>query len=196
MPKQGLPTTYSFVQETGYEYMISRPPAAGDDKVGDIVIGGGIWKLGKEKSATRYGETDDTVIDPTIRDYLRESCVDYFSSANWGEDDPKGRVKKEWSGVMGASADGLPYVGMIPEMPGLWISASFNGHGMVWCVKAAEALVDRMVGDEEMMRKLDSWFPKCAWISKERMKVQFKGRTDLKAPEERIVANMHVNGYS
>ena len=195
MPKQGLPTTYSFVQETGYEYMISRPPAAGEDKVGDIVIGGGIWKLG-DKTATRYGETDDTALDPTIRDYLRESCVDYFSHANWGDDNPKGRVKKEWSGIMGASADGLPYVGERPEMPGLWISASFNGHGMVWCMKAAEALVDKMVGDEEAKKNLDSWFPKSAWISKERMKVQFKGRTDLKAPEERVVANGHVNGDS
>ena len=194
MPQQGLPTTYSFVQETGYEYMIARPPAAGKDSVGDIVIGGGIWKLGEEKSATRYGNTDDTVIDRTIQDYLRESCVNYFSPANWGEDNPKGRVKKEWSGVMGASADGLPYVGEVPDMPGLWISVSFNGHGMVWCMKAAEALVERMVGDEEAQRKLDGWFPRSAWISKERMKVEFKGRTDLKAPEERVGPNGHVNG--
>lgn len=194
MPQQGLPTTYSFIQETGYEYMISRPPAAGDSSVGDIVIGGGIWKLGKMKSATRYGDTDDTVIDPTIRDYLRESCIDYFSPSKWGEDNPKGRVKKEWSGVMGASADGLPYIGEMPSMPGLWISASFNGHGMVWCLKAAEALVERMLGGEEAMSKLNEWFPKSAWISEERMKVQFEGRTDLKAPEERVAINGHTNG--
>ena len=196
LPQQGLPTTYSFIQEAGYEYMISRPRAAGEDNVGDIVIGGGLWKLGREKMATRYGETDDTAIDPTIKDYLRESCVNYFSPTNWGEDNPKGRVKKEWSGIMGASADGLPYVGEIPENPGLWISASFNGHGMVWCMKAAEALVDRLVGNAETRRKLDSWFPTSAWICKERMKVQFKGRTDLKAPEERLVPNGHVNGDS
>ena len=194
MPQQGLPTTYSFIQESGYEYMISRPPSACRDSVGDIVIGGGIWKLGKHKSATRYGNTDDTVIDRTIQDYLRESCVNYFSPAHWGEDNPKGRVKKEWSGVMGASADGLPYVGEVPDMRALWISASFNGHGMVWCMKAAEALVEKMVGNEEAKKRLDSWFPRSAWMSKERMKVEFKGRTDLKAPEERVVANGHVNG--
>ena len=121
MPQRGLSTTYSFIQETGYEYMISRPPSANDESVGDIIIGGGIWKLGREGSNSRYGETDDTNVDTTIRDYLRESCVDYFGSENWGEDNASGRVKKEWSGVMGASADGLPYVGQVPEMPGKFL---------------------------------------------------------------------------
>ena len=54
---------------------------------------------------------------------------------------------------------------------------------MVWCLKAAEALVERVLGGEKAMKNLNEWFPKSAWINKERMKVQFKGRTDLKAPE-------------
>ena len=180
MPQTGLPETYSFVEESGYEYMIARPP--GSKGEGDIVIGGGIWQL-NDAGESRYGNTDDTVIDPTIRDYLRRCTVDYFGTDNWGDDNPKGRVKKEWSGVMGASADGLPYVGEIPGYKGSWISASFNGHGMVWCMKAAEALVEMMTDDEEAQRKLNEWFPKSARISEERLKVKFKGRRDLRAPE-------------
>lgn len=181
MPQTGLSTTYSFVQESGYEYMITRPP--GSKGEGDIIIGGGIWQL-PDGGVSRYGNTDDTVIDPTIRDWLRHSTVSYFGERNWGEDHRQGRVKREWSGVMGASADGLPYVGEVPDEPGLWISASFNGHGMVWCLKAAEALVEMMVGDAAARRKVEEWFPNSARISKERMQVKFEGRKDLRKPEE------------
>ena len=181
MPQRGLRTTYSFVQESGYEYMITRPP--GSEGEGDIVIGGGVWQL-PDDGASRYGNTDDTVIDPTIRDYLRNCTVGYFGAKNWGDDHSKGRVKKEWSGIMGASADGLPYVGPVPDMPGLWISASFNGHGMVWCLKAAEALVEMIVGGEEGEKRLVEWFPRSARISRERMSVKFEGRRDLRAPED------------
>lgn len=166
--------------------MITRPPGTADE--GTIVIGGGLWRL-PNSGASRYGNTDDTVIDPTIRDYLRECTVDYFGGAsangNWGSDHPDGRNKKEWSGIMGASADGLPYVGAVPDQPqGLWISASFNGHGMVWCLKAAEALVEMMTGDEEALSRLETWFPRSARMSRERMGVVFEGRKDLRAPGE------------
>ena len=53
----------------------------------------------------------------------------YFGKENWGEDDAEGRVRSEWTGIMGTSADGLPYVGKVPGMEGCWVSASFDGHG-------------------------------------------------------------------
>lgn len=31
---------------------------------------------------------------------------------------------------MGYSCDGAPWVGAVPDSPGLWISAAFTGHGM------------------------------------------------------------------
>lgn len=85
---------------------------------------------------------------------------------------------------MGASADGLPYVGEVPDMPGVWISASFNGHGMVLCLKAAEALVGMMAGDEAERRGISQWFPQSMLMTKERMEAKFNGRGDLRAPGE------------
>ena len=49
MPQTGLPNTYSFVHETGYEYMISRP--AGSVGQGDIVIGGGDVAISRIRAA-------------------------------------------------------------------------------------------------------------------------------------------------
>ncbi|KAK0289370.1 hypothetical protein LTR35_002567 [Friedmanniomyces endolithicus] len=180
MPQTGLPNTYSFIHETGYEYMITRPPLNPDQ--GTIVIGGGLWQL-PNSGASRYGETDDTALEPTITAYLR-ACTPGFFGSNWGPDHPSGRIQKEWSGIMGASADGLPYVGAMPNMPGLWISAAFNGHGMVWCLKAAKALVEMMMGDEGEQRAVDGWFPRSARMSRERMGRRFMGRKDLRAPGE------------
>ena len=176
LPQTGLEHTYSFIHETGYEYMISRP--AGSVGEGDIVIGGGLWVLPRE-GASRYGNTDDAELDPDVTKFLRGSAQEFFGEANWGQDHADGRVKKEWSGIMGASADGLPYVGPVPAKEGLWISASFNGHGMVWCLKAAEALVETMIGGA-----VPEWFPRSALLSKERMALKFTGRQDLKAPGE------------
>ena len=125
----GLPLTYSFIYSNGYEYMIPRPrlPSVPDDFVGDIVIGGGIGALPND-GLSEFGETDDTVINEQNSKYLHDTTARYFGS-NWGDGDSATRVRKEWTGIMGITGDGLPYVGAVPDEEGLWISAGFNGHG-------------------------------------------------------------------
>ncbi|KAK4940301.1 hypothetical protein LTR66_014924 [Elasticomyces elasticus] len=180
LPPAGLPTTYSFIYENGYEYMIPRPP--GTAHAGDIVIGGGLGRLPND-GASEFGETDDAAVHPALSEYLTDCTAGYFGE-NWGEDDADGRVRREWSGIMGSSADGLPYVGPVPGEPGLWMNASFNGHGMVLCLKCAEALVGRMLGGEIERRELEGWFPRTLWMSEERTKRKFVGRLNQKAPGE------------
>jgi glycine/D-amino acid oxidase-like deaminating enzyme len=97
MPKEGLPTTYSFIYSNGYEYMIPRPQ--GSKYAGDIVIGGGLVKAAEE-GLYEYGTTDDTVTTPDITKWLVETTPRYFGE-NWGDDDPEGRIRKEWTGIMG-----------------------------------------------------------------------------------------------
>ncbi|KAI9872725.1 MAG: hypothetical protein M1830_001257, partial [Pleopsidium flavum] len=126
MPPGGLPTTYSFIYDDGYEYMIPRPP--GSRFAGDIIIGGGLTKAAEE-GLYEYGTTNDTTTDPEIIDYLRETTVTYFGD-NWDQDHTEGRIRREWSGIMGYSADGFPLIGQMPGEEGLYITASFQGHGM------------------------------------------------------------------
>ncbi|KAI7240363.1 FAD dependent oxidoreductase [Hortaea werneckii] len=181
LPQHGLTHTYSFIHETGYEYMMTRPSTAVN--AGDIVVGGGLHQLPND-GASRYGETDDSDLEPSIQKYLRD-CTPRFFGENWGRDHDAGRIKKECSGIMGASADGLPYVGAVPGVaPGLWMSCSFNGHGMVWCLKSAEALVGMMVGDEAERKVIRHWFPQSSVVTAERMRGKFTGRKDLRAPGE------------
>lgn len=185
MPFGGcLPTTYSFIYEGGYEYMITRPP--GSRFAGDVVIGGGLAKA-KDGGLEEYGTTDDTTVNSDISEYLRGTTPRYFGS-NWGEDSPEGRVRAEWTGIMGYSPDGYPFVGQMPGEEGLWISASFQGHGMVLCWKCAEALVEMMEGRDG--DELGEWFPEVFRLTGERMGKRFEGRLHTIAPaSKQEVAN-------
>ncbi|KAF2129229.1 FAD dependent oxidoreductase-like protein, partial [Dothidotthia symphoricarpi CBS 119687] len=169
-----LPTTYSFIYRNGYEYMIPRPLPDGSQH---IVIGGGLGRL-PDAGATEFGTVDDGSLNPKISTYLNGTLTGYFGSDNWGEtckEDEEKRVVQEWTGIMGATADGRPFVGEVPGKKGMWVSAGFNGHGMVLCLKAAEALVE-MVRDGVK----PDWFPESFLITPERLEqCKFRGRMDM-----------------
>ena len=184
MPSKGLATTYSFIYADGYEYMIPRP--RGSTFAGDIMIGGGLTKA-SENGLNEFGTTDDTTEDPVIVSYLKNSTEVYFGS-NWGDDHPEGRVRKVWTGIMGYSADGFPFVGQAPGEDNLFIAASFQGHGMVLCLLAAKALVRMVTGED--LEDLEKWFPKSFWITAERMKHTFQGRLHTTVPKELEVRSL------
>lgn len=173
LPWGGLPTTYSFIYEDGYEYMAPRPP--GSRHAGDIVIGGGLVRAPQE-GLGEYGTTDDTTVDGDISAYLRETTLRRFGDS-WGEDHPDGRIRAEWTGIMGYSPDGFPFVGEVPGARGLWASCSFQGHGMVLCWMCARAMVGMMRGDDD----LGGWFPSEFVISEERLSKRFRGRLHTSA---------------
>lgn len=170
LPRNGLATTYSFIYDDGYEYMISRP----QDSVltGDVMIGGGSTKA-PNAGIGEFGNTDDTSIDPVILNYLNDSAQMRFGS-NWGDDSPEGRLCNAWTGIMGYSSDGFPMIGKVPGEDGLYISASFQGSGMVLCFDSARALVNIIHENHE--KEIEKWFPKSFLITSERMKLEFRGR--------------------
>ncbi|ORY56901.1 FAD dependent oxidoreductase-domain-containing protein [Pseudomassariella vexata] len=53
-----------------------------------------------------------------------------------------------WSGIIGRSKDGVPFVGELPGLPGQWVCAGHNGHGMARVFTAAPGLVRLMAGEE------------------------------------------------
>jgi glycine/D-amino acid oxidase-like deaminating enzyme len=187
-----LPSTFSFIYKSGYEYMIPRPLVDGSQHV---VIGGGLGRL-PDAGASEFGTVDDGSLNASISTYLHGSLAGYFGKVNWGESsaaDAKGRVVQEWSGIMGATADGRPFVGELlgdgeqvgddaQGEGGMWVSAGFNGHGMVLCLKSAEALVE-MMGKRGRGEGLE-WFPRSFLPGEGRFgKGRFRGRRDLVAEE-------------
>ncbi|VDB89216.1 unnamed protein product [Peniophora sp. CBMAI 1063] len=51
-----------------------------------------------------------------------------------------------WSGILGNTTDGLPYVGAVPGKPGQWMCAGHNGHGMARIFTCAPGLVKLIQG--------------------------------------------------
>ncbi|KAI4097365.1 MAG: hypothetical protein LQ344_000464 [Seirophora lacunosa] len=176
LPEQGLKTTYSFIYGSGYEYMIFRP--VGSTFAGDLVIGGCSTKAPQE-GLQEWGTTDDTSMDPQIGQYVRDSAAQYFGS-QWGADHPDGRIRRQWTGIMGYSSQGFPFVGLVPHEEDLWIAASFQGLGMVLCFHTAEALVTMMEDEDDVA--LNEWFPSAFRMSEDRLKHKFRGRLHEESP--------------
>ncbi|GAP93328.1 putative fad dependent oxidoreductase [Rosellinia necatrix] len=170
MPKNGLPGTYSFFYEKGYDYMIQRPKGYKFER--DIIIGGRLTSA-VSNGLNEYGTVDDSSQDEDTMQDLRNTLPWYFGD-NWGDDNSDGRVHAEWTGIMGYSPDGLPFVGEVPGDKNLWVSASFQGHGMVLCWMSARALVEMMQGRDD--EALNQWFPSVYRISEPRLELTFGGR--------------------
>lgn len=87
--------------------------------------------------------------------------------------------------MKGYSPDGFPFVGQVPNEKGLFISASFQGQGMVLCFLCAKALV-KIMCDED--KDLDNWFPDAFKITEERMQKKFQGRLHTKPQDLELKA--------
>ncbi|KAI4681881.1 uncharacterized protein J4E84_007478 [Alternaria hordeiaustralica] len=73
-----------------------------------------------------------------------ESEFDGWKAAPAG---PGEGFEYSWSGIIGLSADGVPFVGELPEKPGQYICAGHHGHGMARIFTAAPGLVKLMNGE-------------------------------------------------
>ncbi|KAI1341398.1 FAD dependent oxidoreductase [Xylariaceae sp. FL0016] len=135
------------------DYLIQRPPPTAE-----LIYGGG---RGHAKGRA-VGVWDDSEIDDPVAWYLRgelSGLVDLsLRHGDAAEQDYSGKIPKqdlnpthEWTGIMGYSRDGHPFVGAVPQTlgggDGLWVCAGYTGHGMPNAALCAKAVVDMMVAE-------------------------------------------------
>ena len=89
------------------------------------MFGGGFFQ-GGDDGLSELGTFDDSKINAGIAAHLSGSLPLLFGNINWGTEavpHPRrdgdehwhvGRVKALWSGIIGVSADRIPWVGRIP----------------------------------------------------------------------------------
>ncbi|OWZ50580.1 hypothetical protein C368_06725 [Cryptococcus neoformans 125.91] len=75
------------------------------------------------------------------------------------------RYDYSWSGIIGRSADDVPFIGAVPDKPGQWMSCGHNGHGMARIFTAAPALAKMVQG----AAWAEAGLPQCFEITKERL---------------------------
>ncbi|KAF1926659.1 FAD dependent oxidoreductase [Didymella exigua CBS 183.55] len=111
----------------GVDYLNPRPD-------GGIVVGGGAWLFAHNVSSWR-DNFDDAHLFPPHEIFL-----------GWKD---SGSVNDHvWTGIMGRTGDGQPFVGRVPGKSNMWVLARFNGGGMSLIAVAART-VGKMVSEEK-----------------------------------------------
>ena len=112
-------------------YAIRRPD-------GRVCLGGA--RALEEDAAV--GSTDDASLSGVVGGYLRSFLATHFPALGGVE------VEAEWTGVLGFTRDGKPFVGPLPARPGVLVAAGFCGHGMPQCFGVGKAVARMIEGGE------------------------------------------------
>ena len=147
------------------DYLVQRPfSATSSIKGGELMFGGGRAYARK----AGVGVSDDSSIDEPAAAYLRQELNEVLDLQH---EDKELKASYEWSGIMGWSRDGHPWVGQVSEElglgggKGLWVCAGYTGHGMPNTCLSAKAVVGLMMGKKE--HEID--LPRSYWVSRERV---------------------------
>ncbi|KAG1717800.1 FAD dependent oxidoreductase [Suillus lakei] len=191
-----------YTRPIGYDYLTQLPTGEHE-----LMLGGGFAQDGDE-GYEAMGNTDDTTYSKRIGAHLSGVLPRYFGEDNWGKEGVPleggegewagGRVKALWSGILGISADLIPWVGRLPRVasgrsepplssvvksekegvgervhvgaaPGEWIAAGYSGEGMVHAWLSGKALTEMMLG-REVEGRLGEWFPDIMRVTEKRWK--------------------------
>lgn len=143
-PGDSSPLPYTHVWETptgGDDYLIQRPS-------GELILGG--ERLGVPER--EVGVSRDDSVNPVIGKRLRAALHKAVKLKAPGKtEEATLDATYEWTGIMGYSRDGYPWVGQVPaalggEDGGLWISAGYTGHGMPVAARCAVAVAHEILG--------------------------------------------------
>ncbi|KAJ7667035.1 DAO-domain-containing protein [Mycena rosella] len=162
---KALQNSYGVLAARGGLYSIN-PRCSAD---GVVLFGGSNPNQGQLKA---YLDADPArLFDDSLGNFQPVTdAVDELTAsafAGWGDDAPAPGVGPEysWSGIIGLSADSLPFIGKVPDRPGQWISAGFHGHGMAHIFTCAPGLVTLMQGGTWA----ETGLPECLELTAERL---------------------------
>ena len=124
-----------------YDYLIPRTD-------GSIIVGGGRRDY-YEKLNSWFDVYDDSSLIESAANYFDGYMQRHFH----GWEDSDAYTESVWTGIMGYTEDGFPYIGEIPERPNQYVCAGFSGHGMPQAFLSAKAVATMVVEgkkDEEV----------------------------------------------
>jgi glycine/D-amino acid oxidase-like deaminating enzyme len=153
----GTQRSWGFIYKRGFDYMTQSGLS------NEIFLGGG-FANGDNRGLDDIGVSSDEQQSLLALSHLNGLLPTVFGPENWGLDNAnQPRVKAMWTGIMGFSADGMPWVGKLPdELTGRhaghdgseWIAAAFCGEGMVHCWQSGRAVGEMILGKD-----ITAWFP-------------------------------------
>ncbi|KII83380.1 hypothetical protein PLICRDRAFT_47270 [Plicaturopsis crispa FD-325 SS-3] len=145
----------------GFEYWFPRPRQEGEESGPLIILGGG-----REVASPEYefGVADDSTVNEKVGKALRSVLPGVFggASSEW-------KTEQEWTGIMGFTKLGDPFVGPVldasgNEAPyeGQFIAAGYTGHGMpraFACAEVVSQLIAQKLTESSEEWKAPDWLP-------------------------------------
>ena len=113
--------------------------------------------------------TGITFDESSYKSEIVDEAVQMFGDLFPGAKEPEAKhgegLDHAWTGLIAMTHDKVPYVGPIDGLPGQYICAGFNGHGMAGIFKCAPGVVSLMLGGTWE----DTRLPECFQYSHERL---------------------------
>ncbi|EDP50890.1 hypothetical protein KXX16_001335 [Aspergillus fumigatus] len=179
---QGVEHSWLFNYDRGFDYLTQLPPSPSD--AGEMMMFGGGFSQSEGSGISDLGVSTDSELSLYADIHLSGALSAVFGHENWGAV-PVRAVEQMWTGIMGFSADGFPWVGRLPGSlarrsqdaqegrSAEWVSAAFSGEGMVLAWLCGKALGMMLLGDDNNLltggEAVDlSWFPEQMLITEER----------------------------
>ncbi|KIW57659.1 hypothetical protein PV05_02225 [Exophiala xenobiotica] len=115
------------------DYLVQNPIL--DSQDGGVVGRGGHLMFGGGRAEAKghgVGVSDDDYVDEDVEKYLRSlpERLNLATDASISREAGLLDLAASWTGIIGSSADGHPWVGGVPGSPGLFVAAGYSGHGM------------------------------------------------------------------
>ncbi|KAF7197943.1 Gamma-glutamylputrescine oxidoreductase [Pseudocercospora fuligena] len=120
-----------------YDYLIPRSD-------GSIVVGGARRDYFRDLDQW-YDNIDDSKLIEPAKNYFDGYMQRHFR----GWEDSGAYTDKVWTGIMGYSSDGFPFVGDVPGKPGAYVCAGFSGHGMPQIFLSGKAIAEMVLDDRK-----------------------------------------------
>ncbi|MGQ9467876.1 MAG: NAD(P)/FAD-dependent oxidoreductase [Anaerolineae bacterium] len=119
------PLTLPCYADYGYEYARPLPD-------GRLLLG--VWRYPQRLSSSESSTDPDMALQKGLSRFARR----YFPAV-------EGNVLHRRSGVIGCTPDGVPVVGSLPHLPGVYFALGLGGWGLCWAFIAAERVVEMIL---------------------------------------------------
>jgi glycine/D-amino acid oxidase-like deaminating enzyme len=165
----------AFLWRKGFDYFIHRPDTPG--RQGAMLLGGALSQSGDD-GFDEFGIPSDANKGLFIAAYLRGLLPTMYNPTQ------ETKLVSSWTGIMGWSADLMPWVGRIPSSVtgryppqnwgkpqesvtgGEWICAGYSGEGMTHAWGCGKALATMILGKGSTLK---DWFPEQYYITENRV---------------------------
>ncbi len=103
-----------------------------------FLIGGG-----RKQNKPLENDTTEDRTNEAVQGTLEAYCRQYYPEIV--QEDGTLNISRRWAGIMGFTADGLPLVGKMPDMPDVAFAVGFTGHGLAMAGGTAERAVQYLL---------------------------------------------------